>query len=379
MTIYAKPAVRHAWAETAAPTDITDPGDTYASAGWKQGVKPPRQYDNWFYNYTMAAVRYFCQQGVSDWDATETYAINGIVQAGDNRLYQALKASTNVNPVGDLTGTWGPVQGAPPASTDRSGSLATTAWVGANFLPQGSSFAAITGQVTAGQVPVGAVTQWQGSLTINGNQVASAVAQANLLFVNGAGYAQFNWVGVGGQPTWIPGSNNGTTFNVYNPANFSVANAQTLAGLSYSVGAGGSTIVARDSSGDIYGSYFNSAAPNNENPSVSQVMVTNGADGWLRKIGLAALLAQAQTVTQNGNGICIALGGGVKLQAGPCNPNNNYTQVTYPVPFTSFAYPVAVSEAGGSVATWIKFGSRTLAGFILGNSGGNAFWVAVGI
>ena len=77
-TIPSKPTVRNAWAETALPADITDPGNSYAQAGWLIGIKPPRQYFNWVLNYTFEAVRYLCQSGAVDYDAGETYSIGDI-------------------------------------------------------------------------------------------------------------------------------------------------------------------------------------------------------------------------------------------------------------------------------------------------------------
>jgi hypothetical protein len=51
----------------------------------------------------------------------------------------------------------------------------------------------------------------------------------------------------------------------------------------------GSTIVYREVAGYINGTYFNQSSSNNENPTVSQVMVTNGSDGYLRKASIAHL------------------------------------------------------------------------------------------
>lgn len=50
-----------------------------------------------------------------------------------------------------------------------------------------------------------------------------------------------------------------------------------------------STLVKRDATGYIWGVYLNQASSNGENPTISQVMVTNGADGFLRKASLAHL------------------------------------------------------------------------------------------
>ncbi len=315
-TTYSKPAVRSSWGLTATGADLTDPGDTYASKGWQLGVKPPRQYFNWVLNYTFAAVRYLCQQGISDWDLTENYVTNAIVQGSDNRLYQALQASTGVNPVGGSPGFWGPIQGATPSNTDHSNSLATTAWVNGNYLAIGSTFAAIAGSIAPGQVPVGAVTQWQGSLSIGGGQVSSAVSRANAISLGNGNYATLNYANQqAGQPTWVFGSSDGLNVATWNPTNFSVANAAQLAGFNPSIGSTGLTVAVRDATGQISAQYFFQASPNNENPSISQVMVTNGADGFLRKAALSAV-GQALNPTTIGSQVSSTLPGGVILKVG---------------------------------------------------------------
>lgn len=95
---YSKPAVRNAWADTAVPTtDIVDPGNAIVTEGWLQSTTPPaRQYFNWVLNWSAAAIRYFCQTGISTWDSSETYQINAIVQSG-GILYQSLQNSNTGN------------------------------------------------------------------------------------------------------------------------------------------------------------------------------------------------------------------------------------------------------------------------------------------
>ena len=316
---YAKPAVRNAWADDPpnGASDFVDPGNTYADAGWQVGVKPPRQYFNWVLWYASAAVRYFCQQGIADWDTNEVYPLNGIAQGTDNNLYQSKIANNSgINPVGDNGTHWGPVQGVAPAASDNSNSLATTAWINTNFLPQGSTFAAIAGQLANAQLAQSNITQFQGALSIGGGQITSAVAEANTILSIGAGAAQFNWSGQSGQPTYVWGANSGTEFYPYNPSNFSVANSAKLAGLSPSTAPGGGTIVERDASGYIYGVYFNQSSANNEDPTISQVIVTNGTDNFFRKAGLAALglaLSQPQFFSNPGYA---RLPGGLILQWG---------------------------------------------------------------
>lgn len=106
------------------------------------------------------------------------------------------------------------------------------------------SLSAIGGAVTPPQVPVGAVTQWQTSLTIGWGQISG------------------------------------------------IKNADELAGFLPSTSAFANTVGIRDGSGYFWTVYFNQSSGNSENPSVSQVMVTNGSDGFLRKCSLGSLEAQ---------------------------------------------------------------------------------------
>jgi hypothetical protein len=106
------------------------------------------------------------------------------------------------------------------------------------------SLSSIGGQVTNPQVPVGAVVQWQASLTISWGQISG------------------------------------------------LKNADQLQGFTLAVTATANTIVARDASAYIYAVYFNQSSPNSENPTVSQVMTTNGSDNYDRKCSLGSFEAQ---------------------------------------------------------------------------------------
>jgi hypothetical protein len=124
--------------------------------------------------------------------------------------------------------------GTPSASTLLLGS---GAWGSA-------SFSILSGQVSNAQVPSGAVTQWQASLSIAWSQITGT------------------------------------------------KNADELQGYTVATGATASTIALRDGGGNLWAGYLNQSSANNENPSVSQVMVNNGSDGFLRKAGIAYLLEQ---------------------------------------------------------------------------------------
>lgn len=318
---YAKPAVRNAWADDPpnGSSDLVDPGNTYADQGWQAGIKPPRQYVNWVLNYNGAGVRYFCQQGIADWDTQEVYSVNSLTKR-NGVLYRSLSANnTGIDPASDNGTHWGPAQGASPANNDNSASLPTTAWVTSNFLAQGASIQSLSGTLANAQLVRSNVTQFQGALQIGGGQITSAVSQANAISNSGIGYASFNWSGQSGQPQWLWGSNDGVNFYVWNPSNFSVADSQKLNGLSPSVAPGGNTIGQRDPNGYFTATYFNQSSPNNENPPISQIAVTNGTDNFLRKTSLAALaaaLAGSQSLSDPGYA---RLPGGLIVQWGRVN------------------------------------------------------------
>lgn len=61
-----------------------------------------------------------------------------------------------------------------------------------------------------------------GALAANGTAVSATIATQLARNGNPGQPMTFNWSGQGGQPTWLWGSNDGITHQVYNPANFSV-------------------------------------------------------------------------------------------------------------------------------------------------------------
>ena len=65
--------------------------------------------------------------------------------------------------------------------------------------------------------------------------------------------------------------------------------AGTVDGYSASEASAASTLVARNSSGYIFSSYMNQSSSNSENPTISQIVVTNGTDNYFRKASLQHL------------------------------------------------------------------------------------------
>lgn len=385
MTTYTKPAVRGAWGQTATGSDLQDPGDTYAKAGWKLGVKPPRQYFNWVLNYTFNAVRYFCQQGVSTWDASETYPVYSlVVSPSTGYLYRSMiNNNTNQNPETTFGTAWETACVSTAPVNDSTGRIANTFWVTQHFLGVGTTFSGISGSINAFQVPVGAVTQWQGSLSIGGGQVTSAVARANTVFNTSGQYATFNWSGQSGQPSWLWGSNDGLNFYVWNPSNFNVNNSQFLQGLAPNVSASGSTVVVRDGSGYVYGQYLNQASGNNENPSISQIMVTNGADGFLRKASTAAVKAALGALAVSdfpsllsGNGYQ-RFPSGVILQWGEAFISGT-TTVTFPLAFPTNCTSVVFTNISSTNQIFLNGAPLGKTSFSATNGNSTISWIAVG-
>jgi hypothetical protein len=99
-------------------------------------------------------------------------------------------------------------------------------------------------------------------------------------------------------------------------------NALALNGIASSAAAGASTIAARDGNGDIFARYLNQSSSNGENPTPSQVIVTNGSDNYFRKSSLASFGANlaAQNITgRAGTSKTITSGNGPPSLSGSTN------------------------------------------------------------
>lgn len=147
---YSKPAVRNAWADTAVPTtDIVDPGNAIVTEGWLETSQPPpRQYFNWVLNWSAAAVRYFCQNGISSWDVSETYNFGSVVDY-NGWLYQSLVSNNTGNsPITALGATtfWAPLNGYAYVSSDSS--VASNIHNLINYVTNSSLASALTSYVT---------------------------------------------------------------------------------------------------------------------------------------------------------------------------------------------------------------------------------------
>jgi hypothetical protein len=86
--------------------------------------------------------------------------------------------------------------------------------------------------------------------------------------------------------------NGATAWHAANDGSASGLDADLLDGLHRVEAVSPNTVPSRDGSSDLFTRYFNSSAPNGENPTVGQIMVTNGSDGYIRKATLSHLQTQ---------------------------------------------------------------------------------------
>lgn len=107
-TIYNKPAVGPAWAETATnPGNIITMAPADVATGWPlTGIPPSRQRFNYLLNWCSAGVRYFMQRGLADYDAAETYSIGACIIGNDNGTYRSLVANNIGNTPSTSPAAW---------------------------------------------------------------------------------------------------------------------------------------------------------------------------------------------------------------------------------------------------------------------------------
>jgi hypothetical protein len=82
-------------------------------------------------------------------------------------------------------------------------------------------------------------------------------------------------------------------------------NSVTVGGYGVSTGASANTVVVRDSNAYTFLNYINSNTSNFENPTVSQVIVTNGTDNYYRKAGIDHLTTAVRSSASGTWGINI--------------------------------------------------------------------------
>jgi len=98
--------------------------------------------------------------------------------------------------------------------------------------------------------------------------------------------------------------NNQLIWNAGNDGSGSGLDADLLDGYNLSLSQAVNTVVARDGSGYVYLNYINSNTANSENPSIGNIITTNGGDGFYRKSSPAHVISQLALVTDsNGSNI----------------------------------------------------------------------------
>ena len=110
-------------------------------------------------------------------------------------------------------------------------------------------------------------------------------------------------------------------------------NAETLNGYADSTSedglTNGNTIVRRTENGQIFGSRFNQNSANNENPTISQVMVTNGSN-YLRKASLSHLKTALGSMPPSSHASTgTGYGVGTTSYYGHCKTINSLSKTSY--------------------------------------------------
>ena len=199
-----------------------------------------------------------------------------------------------------ISPTFTGVPAAPTATTGTSTTqLATTAFV-TNTLGSGGTY----GISISGNSGTTSQTNFS-NLTIGGSQVVSAA--------NYNTYAP-SLTGVGASGNW----------------NISAAQLGGLSLQTASTAPSGSQVLRSDVSGYSYLGYINSSTSNAENPTISQVIVTNGSDNFYRKSSIAALTTAVQSNASGSWNITAAnatnaTNAGLASSANALNISNNYT------------------------------------------------------
>lgn len=107
-------------------------------------------------------------------------------------------------------------------------------------------------------------------------------------------------------------------------------NADALHGYSASTGADYNTIARRTENGYLLASRFNQNSSNNENPTISQIIVTNGSDNYFRKASLSHLKTALGNMPPNSHASSTTTYGvGTTANFGHCKIINDLTHSNY--------------------------------------------------
>jgi hypothetical protein len=173
-----------------------------------------------------------------------------------------------------------------------------------------ASYATLAGQASSASYA---------TLAATANSASYAALAGNANYANSASYAAI--AGTAATATTATTATSATTAGSATTAT-TASNANALSGLSASTAAGANTIAARDSNGHLFAGYFNQSSSNNENPTPSQVIVTNGSDNYLRKSSLANLggnLSSQNITGRTGTSKTLTSGSGPPSLSGSSN------------------------------------------------------------
>ena len=198
----------------------------------------------------------------------------------------------------------------------------------------------------------------------------------------------FKWEGLEGQPTWLWGSEDGTTTRVYNPKNFSV-NYATSAGSAPA--SGGTATNAEYLSNDSTYMRFHWSGQDGQptwlwgGNDASNMYLWNPSNFSVNYASSAGngIIASGSGYVRFGDGTQICWGFG---SAGTSTGNGAAAgYIAFPVPFSDTGYAFSASAYGtwdhNNTVGWIGTYDRTAASTFVNcanGAGGNFVWLAIG-
>jgi hypothetical protein len=164
--------------------------------------------------------------GSPAWENQSALSVGFATNANNaNSATTATTATNATNATNASNVPWTGVSGRPTALSQFTNDgvfITSAALSGYSLTSHNHSLNTLSNVAIAG-VQVNDLLAWNGVNWVNTSTVAKA---STLAQGGGNGTAMtFNWSGQVGQPSWLWGSNDGVTTNVWNPSNFSVASA----------------------------------------------------------------------------------------------------------------------------------------------------------
>jgi hypothetical protein len=167
--------------------------------------------------------------GVPVWSNQSALSVGFATSANTaNSATTATTATNATNATNASNVPWTGVSGRPTALSQftNDGVFITSAALAGYSLTSHNHSLNTLSNVAIAAAQVNDLLQWNGTNWVNSPTVAKA---STLAQGGGNGTAMtFNWAGQVGQPSWLWGSNDGATTNVYNPSNFVVANTASI-------------------------------------------------------------------------------------------------------------------------------------------------------